>query len=358
MSHRIPLPWGRHYPPYQIAALLRLLQAQGLPGTTVLEGTGLESAALDDVACRTSVLQHLAAWRRALALGADADLAFQLGRTLHLPAHGTCGLMLLSCATLADYFRLAEAYQGLIASALILEARTEAGDALWVASEGAVRDLPERLRIFLVELQFAQLLAQMHDLLGPEARPTLARFAYPAPPHRALYAQHLQCPCVFGWHRHELRFDAEVLARRPRLANAFTAAALQSACEALLAEIEEAHGFAGKVYQALRLLPDPGAGMKAVASRFRMTERTLRRRLADEGTSYSVIADQVRHAMATQHLQRPGASVEQIALITGFSDSANFRRAFLRWTGMTPAQFRRQQQEWRVHSPLPRASAP
>jgi len=145
-----------------------------------------------------------------------------------------------------------------------------------------------------------------------------------------------------------------VLPRRPRLANAFTVAALQTACEGLLAEIADSPGFAGKVYQALRLLPDPGAGMKAVASTFKMTERTLRRRLAGEGTSFSSIADQVRHAMATQHLQRPGASVEQIALITGFSDSANFRRAFLRWTGMTPAQFRRQQQQRRAHSPLPR----
>ncbi|MBO9651489.1 MAG: AraC family transcriptional regulator [Variovorax sp.] len=355
MSHRIPPPWGRHYPPYQIAALLRLLGAHGLQPRAVLDGTGLDVAALDDVACRTSVLQHLGAWRNALELRFAPDLAFQLGRGLHLPDHGTCGLMLLSCESVADYFRLAQSYQGLMASALILEARTEAGNALWVASEGVVRDLPESLRMFLVEQQFAQLVTQIHDLLGPAVRPTLARFAYPAPPHRSLYAEHLQCPCVFGWHRNELRFEDPLLSLRPRLANAFTASALQTACEGLLAEIEDSLSFAGKVYQTLRLLPDPGAGMKTVASTFKMTERTLRRRLAGEGTSYSNIADQVRHAMATQHLQRPGASVEQIALITGFSDSANFRRAFVRWTGMTPAQFRRQQQERRTHSPLPSA---
>jgi len=366
MSHRIPPPWGRHYPPSQIAALVRLLLGQGVPADTVLAGTGLDAADLDDVACRTSVRQHLAAWRNALALGADPGLAFHLGRALHLPDHGTCGLMLLSCESMGDYFRLAQAYQGLMAGALALEARVEGGDALWVLGDGVVRELPEALRIFLVEQQVAQLATQIHDLLGPEVRPTLARFAYPAPPHRAIYAEQLQCPCVFGWHRNELRFDGEVLLQRPRLANPFTSAALQTACEGLLAEIEDSLGFAGKVYQALRLLPDPGAGMKTVASTFKMTERTLRRRLAMEGTSFSNIADQVRHSMATQHLRRPGASVEQIALITGFSDSANFRRAFLRWTGMTPAQFRRQHQERRAHpwparaeaGPLPPAAAP
>ncbi|SFM42077.1 AraC family transcriptional regulator [Variovorax sp. OV329] len=357
MSHRIPPPWGRHYPPYQIAAIARLLADRGLPASAVLAGTGLDPVALDDVACRSSVMQHLAAWRNALELASDPGLSFQLGRGLHLPDHGSFGLMLLSCESVSDYFRRAQACQGLVASALTLEARIEGGDALWVLTDGAAHELPNALHDFLIEQQVAQLVTQMQDLLGPEVRPALARFAHPAPPHRAIYAQQLQCPSVFGWHRNELRFDAEVLSRRPRLANAFTAAALQTACEGALAEIEDSLGLAGKVYQALCMLPELGAGMKAVASTFQMTERTLRRRLAGEGTSFSSIADQVRHRMATQHLQRPGASVEQIALITGFSDSANFRRAFLRWTGMTPAQFRRQHQAHHGHPQPARAAS-
>lgn len=349
MSHRIPPPSGRHYPPYQIAALVRLLQGSGVAADTVLAGTGLDDAALEDVACRTSVLQHLAAWRNAAELSAGPGLSFQLGRSLHLPDHGTYGLMLLSCESVRDYFSCAESYQGLVASALSLEAHSEGGDALWVLGDAGIRELPDVLRMFLLEQQFAQLVTHLHDLLGAEVKPTLARFAYPAPLHRAMYAEQLGCACVFGWHRNELHLGSEVLSRRPRLANSFTTATLQTACEGLLAEIEDSLGFAGKVYQTLHLLPDPGAGMKAVASAFKMTERTLRRRLAGEGTSFSSIADQVRHSMATQHLQRPDATVEQIALITGFSDSANFRRAFHRWTGMTPAQFRRQQQERRAH---------
>src|SRR5262245_31983248 len=117
MSHRIPPPWGRHYPPYQIAALVRLLRGRGQPPGAVLAGIGIAAEQLDDVACRTSMLQHLGAWRIALELGAELGLSFQLGRGLHLPDHGTCGLMLLSSGSMGEYFRLAQAYQGLIACA-------------------------------------------------------------------------------------------------------------------------------------------------------------------------------------------------------------------------------------------------
>lgn len=348
MPHRIPPPWGRHYPPSQIAALARLLQAEGVPAAAALAGTGLDAAELDDVACRTSVAQLVAACRNALALSSSAGLAFRLGSTLHLPDHGTYGQMLLACDSVRDYFRLAEQYQGLWACALTLEARIDSAGAGWVVTDTAVRELPLALRTFLVEQQFAQLQTRFHDLLGPDCRPALACFSHAAPAHAARYAEHLQCPCVFGWHRHELRYDADALARRPRLANPYTRAALQSACESLLADIEACLGFAGKVHLILRRLPDPGAGMKAVASALKMTDRTLRRRLAGEGTSFSDIADQVRCSVARQHLQRPGASIEQVAALTGFSDAANFRRAFLRWTGMTPAQFRRRQHDARA----------
>jgi AraC-like DNA-binding protein len=108
---------------------------------------------------------------------------------------------------------------------------------------------------------------------------------------------------------------------------------------------DRAANFAPKVHRALRLRTGPGAGMAAVASSLNMTDRTLRRHLAEEGTSFSAIADQVRYSLAAQQLQRSDLSIEDVAELTGFSDPANFRRAFLRWTGMTPARFRQSQRE-------------
>jgi len=349
MSHWM-LSLGRHCPPYQIAALIRLLHAEDIDARAALEGTGLQPDALGDADCQPSLEQYLRACGNALRLAPEPGLSLRLGRSLHLSDHGMYGLMLLTCDSVADYLRLASKYQALAGTPLIIEAEAaDDGTARWLVDDEPTRELAPDLRVFLVEQQFAQLVTQLQDLLGPECTPALACFTHPAPAHQADYARQLQCPCIFGWHRNELRWDSALLARRPRLANAFTTAALQAACEQQLADIEASFGMAGKVYRALRVQPGPAAGMQAVASTLKMTDRTLRRHLACEGTSFSRIADQVRYSLAAQQLQSPQASVEQVAAMTGFSDPANFRRAFVRWAGMTPARFRQVQLERRAH---------
>lgn len=325
-----------------MAALARLLRDVGVPDEDALQGTGLEPRSLNDASCLTSIEQYQRVCRNALGLTADRSIAFRAGEALHLSDHGIFGLLLLSCESVLDYFRLTVKYQLLAAPAMATDWTQADHDLLWIWPDEAMLDLPADLGIFLLEQQAMQHVTHLRDVLGADCHPTLACFAHPAPAHQALYAEYLRCPCVFDCERSELHYPREILARRPYLANPLAAATLQSTCDGLLAGLEARRGFAGKVYHALHQLNDPGASMKAVAAVLKMTDRTLRRRLADEGTSFSAIAHQVKYCVATQHLKNTHASVEQIASIAGFSDPANFRRAFIRWTSMSPAQFRRQ----------------
>ena len=72
-----------------------------------------------------------------------------------------------------------------------------------------------------------------------------------------------------------------------------------------------------------------------------MSERTLQRRLAEQGESFQALTDQARHAAAASLLRSQAYSVVEVAFITGFADQSAFTRAFKRWTGETPAAFRR-----------------
>ncbi|AXQ30642.1 AraC family transcriptional regulator [Solimonas sp. K1W22B-7] len=90
--------------------------------------------------------------------------------------------------------------------------------------------------------------------------------------------------------------------------------------------------------------------LQQVAARLCVSARTLKRRLKQIGSSYRQLLDAVRLVHAMELLQRTGLSLEAIALRLGYSSSANFSRAFRRWTGMPPGHFRNRAPVLRVDS--------
>ena len=86
-----------------------------------------------------------------------------------------------------------------------------------------------------------------------------------------------------------------------------------------------------------KLLPDGKAKAENVAEALALSLRTLARRLADEGTTYGEVVDQLRKSLATQYLKDPGMSLGQIAWLLGYEGSTSFNHAFKRWTGRSPS---------------------
>lgn len=82
--------------------------------------------------------------------------------------------------------------------------------------------------------------------------------------------------------------------------------------------------------------------MKAIAKSLNMTSRTLHRHLEGEGLSFSEILDDVRRSLATEYLKTTCMNIDDIAMLVGFSDVANFRKAFKRCTGKNPGDVRRE----------------
>ena len=71
-----------------------------------------------------------------------------------------------------------------------------------------------------------------------------------------------------------------------------------------------------------------------------MSGRTLRRQLSALGSSYRQLLDQVRSDLARQYLENSNMSVEQVAQLLGYTETTNFRRAFKRWLGVSPRDYR------------------
>jgi AraC-like DNA-binding protein len=89
------------------------------------------------------------------------------------------------------------------------------------------------------------------------------------------------------------------------------------------------------------LLKDGYPPIDRVANIAGMSLRSFQRQLAKEHITYSLLIDQVRFETAVRLLQDPDPKLIEISLELGYNDPANFTRAFKRWTGMSPSQFRR-----------------
>ena len=93
-----------------------------------------------------------------------------------------------------------------------------------------------------------------------------------------------------------------------------------------------------------KLLPHGKANRQTVARALGMSERTLSRRLADEGTTYEELVDQLRRSLAFQYIKARSLSLSQIAWLLGYEGSTSFSHAFVRWTGRSPSAVRKEKQ--------------
>ena len=131
------------------------------------------------------------------------------------------------------------------------------------------------------------------------------------------------------------------LERAPQLANPIAAAQMSVTCAQMLGQLQRAQEMSHRVCEELTGTPGRFSDMEAIASSLGMTSRHLRRKLEAEGTSYQALLDGVRQSLARDYLNNSFLGVDDIAAALGFSDAPAFRHAFKRWTGTTPAEFRR-----------------
>lgn len=340
MSARFPLLNERIYAPYKIAALVEVLAQQGITPEESLKGSGVSADQIYEASVLTSVRQYATICRNAVNLSADPATPFKTGARLHLAAYGMYGYALMSCLSLRDYFRLGVKYHRLATPTLTIEWTEYPDRAVWTFPDAFGANLPHEVQQFLLEQQYTQHVTHLQDVAGRSCPPLRARFSYPAPEHADIYPMYLGCPCDFGAEQCELIYDSAILEVEPQLAHRHSAALLQETCDRLIGQAKTSFGASGEVYQVLMRKPGEFPDMETIAAALKMTSRTLRRRLEAEGTSFVAIIDDVRCSLATEYLKTTRMSTEDVAMLVGFSDTANFRRALKRWTGKGPAEIR------------------
>jgi len=217
---------------------------------------------------------------------------------------------------------------------------TEGALAIWRFQEIYRDVMSNEVRTFLIRQQMKMTFTHIRDTAGRDNLPVRAVFALPEDGQSREDERELSCPCLYGDEVNELHYPVGILDQTPELGNRLTRAMLEETCERLIGQSRIASGLSGEVYQLLLRAPNQSTSMTSIAEQLGLQERTLRRRLAAEDTSYGEIVDDVRRKLAIEYLETTRMSVDDVAWKVGFSDSANLRRAVRRWTGKTISEVR------------------
>ncbi|MGA9321849.1 MAG: helix-turn-helix domain-containing protein, partial [Xanthobacteraceae bacterium] len=214
------------------------------------------------------------------------------------------------------------------------------GCGVWRLEPLAHPRIDARLFKFIIEMQFGIILSLHRDIMGSSFSAKEFQVTFP-PTHNALeYADLFGAPVLFGQSVNRLLFDSRWLDGAPRLGNEITNSTVMRLCDAQIEEFQLRQGLVGEVRQLLMKNLMRPKRFEDVAQSLNVSARTLRRKLRDENSSFRQVVDELRRDMAVRYLRDTDLTVEEIADTLGFSDAANFRQAFRRWTKTTPRKFK------------------
>jgi AraC-like DNA-binding protein len=338
---QLPLWNEKRYAPYKLAALVDVLLEQGISSDASLSGTGLSLEGLTQPETLTSVRQYITVCQNALQLSRDPETPFRTGSRIPLSAYGMYGFALVCSPTIREYFQVAVKYHHLATPVLTMSWREEKDTVAWVLAVNPAVNYPDSVARFLLEQHLTQLTTHLKTVVEPDrCRPIRATLPYSPPRHLNHYKHYIGCELRFGQPVCELYYPRSLLAEKPHMAHRLTSKLMWDTCDRILGEVKTSTGVVGEVYQIIASTPGHSPTMEEVAKRLVTTVRTLHRKLQAEGASFTQILDDVRCNLAKEYLRSTRLSMDDISELVGFSEAANFRHAFRRWTGSTPQSFR------------------
>ncbi|TLH65626.1 AraC family transcriptional regulator [Mycolicibacterium aubagnense] len=319
--------------------MIEAARSCGVAASDCLAGTGLTLADIENTATEVQASQELAVLRNILARVPDPhEYARDVGLQYNIANMGIFGYALLASSNLSDAVNVGCRFAVLSSSYLRVTRHNTATGAI---IEFDNSHMPSDVREFMVERDLHALFNLGPLLLGQLESDKAIRVELPGiePPWDRFDFAGLNIEIDTSSTRSAIIIPNEVLHQAMPAADAATAAMCVQQCEDLLQARRQRRGTAALV--RTRLVRDPGRqpSMAAIAGELCISERTLNRRLAAENTSYRLLIDEVRATLAAALLES-GLTVEQTARQLGYSETAAFTRAFIRWTGTRPSRHR------------------
>jgi len=316
--------------------VLALAAERGIRRETLLAGTGIAPELLERLDARTTPAQHGRLCSNALRLTGDKGLGYEIGLRSQITKHGFLGYGLMSCATLRDALELVRRYLRARIPFFSVRLMTDGRHAVVELDEALALG---RLRRFGFDATLVELGILLGSLLSEPVPGLELWFDYPEPDYYARHRRRL--PTLrFARPANQLRFPAELLDRRLATANPVTARLMIQECERELSLLGHGQDPLAQVRALLVMQPGGYPDVSALCAQLHVSSRTLKRKLRQQGTSFMELRDQARRRDSRRLLESRTLPIEEVSARLGYTEPANFTRAFRRWTGESPSAAR------------------
>lgn len=321
-----------------IRGILDEVARQGVAADQVLLGSDLTPEDLRDMRTLVDIDQYEHIVTRAMELARDPGLGLSVGINAPESMFQLMSYLAASVPTLRHAFELFQHYSGLFVDDLRLSLVERGEEAEFSfgfhagAEDNTARFASECMSTFCIRL------VGQHFAKGMRAHRLHFKHARPSYHHR--YETFFGCPIMFGQDSYSMFFDADLLDRPQPHADSAMTHVLRSAADEMLRTFGQRVSTAERLRALLRREPDLcSVDLKKLAANIGMTPRSMRRRLATEGVTFSTLLQEARIQIARTELLRPGMVIKEVGERLGYSETTAFHRAFKRCTGQTPLEY-------------------
>ncbi|MET0950597.1 MAG: AraC family transcriptional regulator [Pseudomonas sp.] len=305
---------------------------------------GLDAARLGEACARLSIPRYMRLGHAAIQLTGQPGLGLRMGRLSRISQCGLVGV------TAAQAPTVREAARTLIRFEVLYGSNYRGHSSFHEDARGAWLRFYSispynAYNRFVVDSIFAGWVQQLSTLAGTEIRAQRIEIEFDAPTYAAEYAPLSEHPVVFSADTNQLLLNQDVLALRNPEHCPSTWRHLLQLCEKELEQLTRTRSLRERITRLLGPLLNGGRepDLEEVAARLKLPTWTLRRKLAEEGTRFRTILNDTRRDLAMTYIRDTELAFGEIAYLLGFASAEAFQRAFKRWNGQTPGEFRRSQ---------------
>lgn len=324
-------------------ALADALRAKGQPPEPLFEQFGLDAARLSEPRARLSIPRFMRLGHSAIGLCDDPALGLEMGNHSRLSQVGLAGICAAQAPNLREAARTLTRFEPLYAA----NYRGRSGfseDARGAWLHFYSISPYNAYNRFVVDSVLAGWQSNLGQVVGHRITPDKVEIEFPPPAYGERYETQFGCPVEFEAGANRLRLSNETLRRHNPQHCPGTWHHLMELCERELDQLTRTRSLRERIIQLLGpLLHGHEPDLQEVARSLHLPSWTLRRKLAEEGTQFRTILNDTRRDLATAYIRDTELAFGEIAYLLGFASAEAFQRAFKRWLGQTPGDYRRAQ---------------